>query len=339
MLMKAAVFQEVGKPLEVTQVPAPSPGAGEVIIKVGRCGICGSDLHLTEPGGFAPAKGSIIGHEIAGEVVELGKGVDRLKLGDRVAALPLLGCGSCPACVSGEPAWCVLGLSYLGGGYAQFARASQNECLVLPGQLSISDGALVEPLAVALHGIRMTPGISGASVLVLGAGPIGLGAIFWAARYGAARIDVVEGNEARGDLARAMGAHSVRKPVASANPLPLGADRMKAPEFVFECVGRPGLLTEAIARVRPRGTVVSLGFCMAPENLVAAAAAIKELTLKFPVLYSVRDYQMTLDAFESGALQPRAMITDTVGFDTLPQRFESLRKPSHQCKVMIDPWI
>src|SRR4051812_13121361 len=105
--MKAAVFREIGKPLEIVDHADPTPAEHQVVLKVGRCGICGSDLHMTEPGGMAPAAGSIIGHEIGGEVVSLGRGVTKLKVGDRVAALPIVGCGSCVACMSGEPSWCV----------------------------------------------------------------------------------------------------------------------------------------------------------------------------------------------------------------------------------------
>jgi (R,R)-butanediol dehydrogenase/meso-butanediol dehydrogenase/diacetyl reductase len=336
--MKAAVFHEVGQPLQIADCPDPEPGEYEVVLKVGRCGICGSDLHMTEPGGIPPPSGSIIGHEIAGEVIALGKGVSRLKVGDLVAALPITGCGACAACLAGEPSWCVNGMRFLAGGYAQYARAGANECLLLPAGLTLADGALAEPLAVALHGVRMAPGLSGARVMVIGAGPIGLGAVYWAKRFGASHIEVVEGNAARGDMALKMGADTARPPAPPADPTGAATDLVNAPEFVFECVGKPGLLAAAVAQVRPRGTVVSLGFCMAPEQFVAAAAAMREVTLKFPVLYTLQDYRITIDALNSGAVEPRAMITDVVGFDSLPERFESMRKPGHQCKVMIDPW-
>jgi len=96
--MKAAVFKAIGQPMAIEERPDPQPGAGEIVLKVHRCGICGSDLHLTEPGGHVAACDSILGHEIGGEVVALGKGVTKLRVCDRVAALPLKGCGACPAC-------------------------------------------------------------------------------------------------------------------------------------------------------------------------------------------------------------------------------------------------
>jgi (R,R)-butanediol dehydrogenase/meso-butanediol dehydrogenase/diacetyl reductase len=293
---------------------------------------------MTEAGGFPPAPGSIIGHEISGEVVALGRDVTKLKVGDRVAALPIMGCGSCPACLAGEPAWCVNGLNYLAGGYAQFATAGESECLVLPASLSLADGALVEPLAVALHGVRMVADLAGASVMVIGAGPIGLAATYWARQLGARRIEVVEGNAARREIALAIGADEARAPVAPAEAIGIPTNVTHLPEVVFECVGKPGLLSLALSQVRPRGTLISLGFCMAPEQITSAMACMREVTMKFPILYTLDDYRRTLDSLDAGAVEPRAMVTDVIGLDAVPVVFEDLRSPAHQCKVMIDPW-
>lgn len=334
--MRAAVFDRPGRPLEISGRPLPEPARGQVVLKVGRCGICGTDLHLTEPGSSTLPSGTIIGHEIAGEVVAVGPGVTRAKIGDRVAALPITGCGACEECRNGEPTWCVHGRQFLGGGYAQYALAGERECLVLPSGLSFADGALVEPLAVALHGVRMLGDVRGSSVLVLGAGPIGLGVVFWARRLGAAKVGVIEMNAARVEIAMTLGASFSKSPHEEADLSKGGSDL--APDVVFECVGRPGLLAAAIEKVRPRGTVISLGFCMAPEQVVASAAAAREVTLKFPILYSVADYQRTIDALEAGYVEPRAMVTDTIGLDQLAATFEQLRHPGNQCKVMIDPW-
>jgi (R,R)-butanediol dehydrogenase/meso-butanediol dehydrogenase/diacetyl reductase len=339
LLVKAAIFRGVGVPLEISAHPDPEPGAHEVVLKVGRCGICGTDLHMTENGApNTPKLGAVIGHEISGEIVARGSGVTHLKVGDRVAALPIAGCGACTACRAGEPTWCVNGLNFLGGGYAEYARAGANECLKLPGGLTLEDGALVEPLAVALHGVRMAGDLSGTKVLVIGAGPIGLGAVYWARRFGASRIDVIEGNPARRTLAMELGATAATAPATAPPPGLAPGPAADLPDVVIECVGKPGLLATAITKVRPRGIVLSLGFCMSPEQFVAAMAASREVTLKFPILYSLSDYQMTLDALNAGDVAPRAMVTDTVSLEALPTVFESLRAPSHQCKVMIDPW-
>ena len=102
-------------------------------------------------------------------------------------------------------------------------------------------------------------------------------------------------------------------------------------------MGRAGLLANAITRVRPRGTIVSLGFCVNPEQILASTAAQREVTLKFPKLYTLGDYQMTIDAFEAGHIEPRLMVTGLTSLDDLPTVFESLRKPGDQCKIMVAP--
>ena len=168
--MKAAVFQGVGKPLIIEERPDPAPGPGEVVIKVGRAGICGSDLHMTAEPGTAFQPGTIIGHELAGEVVALGAGVTRLRVGDRVAPMPFVGCGRCAACEDGRPHHCAQTRIDVVTGYAQYSRVGANDCVVLPPGLTDEDGALIEPLAVGLQGVRKAQMPIGCRALVLGAG-------------------------------------------------------------------------------------------------------------------------------------------------------------------------
>jgi len=103
--MKAAIFHGIGQKLCIEVVPDPTPGPGEVVVKVGRCGICGSDLHMTEDPMFGVPAGAVLGHEFAGEIAAIGKGVEGLKVGDRVSVPPVKGCGHCASCLKGEPAW------------------------------------------------------------------------------------------------------------------------------------------------------------------------------------------------------------------------------------------
>src|ERR1700755_1283813 len=119
--MKAAVFQGVHKPLLIETVPAPEPGPHDVVVKVGRCGICGSDLHITEDPIFGVPSGVVLGHEYAGEVVAVGRDVSTIKTGDRLAAYPLASCGACGPCRSGEPAWCEVQMIIGGGGYGEYS--------------------------------------------------------------------------------------------------------------------------------------------------------------------------------------------------------------------------
>jgi threonine dehydrogenase-like Zn-dependent dehydrogenase len=339
--MRAAVFKQQGSPLQVDVVPDPIPDPDEVVLRVGRCGICGTDIHLTDGHVDLLPAGAVLGHEFSGEVVALGSAVSRLRIGDIVCAMPMRGCGRCVSCLAGEPGFCSSSRMQFGSGFAQYVRASAIESVRLPASLSIADGALVEPLSVALRGVRLSGISPGSRVLVLGAGPIGLGVVFWARRLGAGHIAVMEGVPERRALAMAMGASQCLDPqthAASLADAALPADGASAPELVFECVGRPGLLGLAVKVVRPRGTIISLGFCFAADPIVPAAIAPKELTLKFPYAYGLRDFEHTVDVLDAGHIEPRAMVTSTVSLDAAPSAIESLRRSRSECKVLIDPW-
>lgn len=333
--MRAAVFDRPGRPLRIETVDDPTPGAKEVVVRVERCGICGSDLHITEGHGYTAPSGTVLGHEFAGEIVAVGSDAQQFSVGDRVAAMPIIGCGACRYCLAGAPAWCV-SIGYTFGGYAEYARVSAVTAIRLPAKLGSADAALAEPLAIGLHGVasaRMQPG---AHVLVQGAGPIGLSALFWAKRLGAGRVDVIEGAAARVAIAREMGADSVSPP-AQRQPDMLSPPDPEAPDIVIECVGRPGLLSDAMVRVARGGVVVSLGFCLVPDTLVPSFACSKEVQLLFPSLYTRREFELAVEVLDRGAVEPRRMVTATVGLDELPGKFESLRGTPAECKVLIDP--
>src|ERR1700748_1454175 len=203
--MKAAVFRGIGQKLCIEVVPDPTPGLGEVVVKVGRCGICGSDLHMTEDPMFGVPAGAVLGHEFAGEIAAVGKGVEGLKVGDRVSVPPVKGCGECGSCLAGEPAWCAP-ISLIGGGSGGYPLALEREIVRLPASASLADGALVEPLAVALHGIRRSSLLPGDRVVILGRGPIGLAPAFWARRLGAKQVVITDLNRFQEERAMVMGA-------------------------------------------------------------------------------------------------------------------------------------
>ncbi|MAW79819.1 MAG: Zn-dependent alcohol dehydrogenase [Parvularcula sp.] len=333
--MRAVVHQGLHQKLAIENIADPAPGAGEVVLSVGRCGICGSDLHMTEDPAFGVDKGAVLGHEFAGEVIDLGKGVERLKKGDLVSVVPIASCGKCPSCLAGEPAWCEK--MYLqGGGYGEFAVTNENQCVALPKSASMADGAIIEPLAVALHGVMMGEQKPGDNVLILGAGPIGLGVAFWARRFGASRVVVQDINRYQEERARRMGATDfivdIEDPVGAAEHA-LGG---KA-DIVYECVGVPGLIPQAVNQVRVKGTVLVLGLCTRPETFVPFVALSKEVRIQTSAFFKRQEYEAALDALDAGAAEPRALITDTISLDAVPEVFESLKKRTHQCKVLINP--
>lgn len=330
-------MQGLHKPLKVEELPDPVPGPGELVVKVGRCGICGSDLHMTEDAAYGKRAGDVLGHEFAGEVVALGNNTSGVVLGDLISVIPLASCGTCASCRAGEPAWCDrFGLQ--SGGYAEYAVTRPNQCVVLPGLVSLADGAIVEPLAVALHGVAMSGLKPGDKVLILGAGPIGLAVAFWARRLGAARVVLQDIADHQQERALDMGATGFvvdrDDPIGSA----IRALDGKA-DIVFECVGVPGLIAQAVDQVRNRGTILLLGLCTRPDTFNSFAMLSKEVRLITSAFFTRGEYEAALDALNVGAVAPRLLVTDTIGLDAVPKGFEALRHRTHQCKVLIDPFL
>jgi len=333
--MKAAVFKEVGRPLAIENVDEPRPATDEVIVRVGRCGICGSDLHMTEDTDFGVDTGAVLGHEYAGEIVETGTGIRDLHIGDRITVSPLRGCGQCPSCLAGQPAWCSA-MQLQSGGYAEYSAVTARQCVRLPSAISLEDGALAEPLAVALHGITQSGMAPGARVLVLGAGPIGLGTAFWARRLGAAGVVVSDLNRWQEDRAREMGATAF---FARSDNLIDAVNRELdgPPDIVFECVGRPGVIAQAVDHVRIRGTVVVLGLCTVPDSFIPFTAVAKEVRIQMSAFFTFQEFCMAVDVLESDQARPHALITDTVTLENMPAVFEDLRRRTTQCKVLVEP--
>ena len=333
--MKAVTFQALHTPLAFETLPDPTPGEGDVVVRVGRCGICGSDLHMTEDAAYGCKHGDVLGHEFAGEVVALGKNTEGLKAGELVSVIPLKSCGQCEYCRKGEVQWCA-GFGLQGGGYAEYALTRPKQCVKLPQDVSLADGAIVEPLAVALHGVNLSGLQQGDKVLVLGAGPIGLAVAFWAKRMGAAKVAVQDVAEFQQGRALEMGADvfvvDPADPVGSAERA-LGG---KA-DIAFECVGIPGLIAQAVNQVRNRGTILLLGLCTRPDTFNSFAMLSKEVRLVTSAFFTRQEYEAALDALAHGAIEPRLLVTDTIRLADAPQVFESLKRRTSQCKVLIAP--
>ena len=339
--MKAAVFREPGTPLSIETVADPTPREGEAIIRVKHCGVCGTDLHATEQHGRAGAGGMVMGHEFAGEIVALGKGVDGWKTGDRLCALPFIGCGKCSACFQGKPWQCatkqIIGLGEVTGGFAEYTRVHLNEAVRLPQSVSWKEGALVEPLAVSLHGVRgIKNGLAGKNVLVIGAGPIGLTTILWCSFFGARHVIVSELDEGRGQMALKYGATGLvdaRSDVAEQFRALTGGE----PELIMECVGLPGMIAKCIELAPYGGEIVVVGFCMKPDNFMPAIAMAKELSIKFVIAQDKSDFQFVVDMIAADRIDVEHLITDVLSFEQFPAAFEALRTPTSQCKILLAP--
>jgi len=334
--MQAAVYKGPGLPWVVENVADPVPLAGEAVIRVGRCGICGSDLKLSSEGSQMPCD-SILGHEYSGEIVALAPGETWLRIGDNVTALPATGCGECAQCQRGEPVLCAQLRAYMGG-FAEFMRIPQAGTIRLPEALSLADGALVEPLAVGLHGVRLSTIADAKRIVILGVGSVGLATLYWANQLGTGKIVAASRSDRRQSLALAMGAnHFVTTGDDDAARI---ADALGGPpDLVFECAGSPGTIAQSLNLVRTDGTVVVLGSCMKPEQIVSVLATMKQARMVFASAYSMEEFRFVVDHLGKGHFDPRKIVSKTIGLDALPAMIEAMRAGTSDTKVHVDPAI
>lgn len=334
--MKAAIFRGAGTPLAIEAVDDPTPGPGEAVIRVQRCGVCGTDLHMTSGHGNDVPVGSGLGHEYCGEVVAIGKDVERLKVGQFVTAMPVAGCGACMPCLSGYPMACAA-MRGMVGGFGEYMRIGADSTVVLPETLSAADGALVEPLAVGLRGVRLAALRPGARVAVLGAGAIGLAVIYWARLLGAGRIVALSRSTRRAELAGRMGASGFEA-LGEGEGERLTAALGGMPDVVFECTGAVGMTQKAVELVGPAGSVISLGFCAAPDPILPSLATWKQVTIRFSFAYDLNEFAHSVAMLDAGHVEPRLMISKTVSLEDFPAMLETLRDGANETKVHVDPW-
>ncbi len=345
--MQAAIFNAPGSPLSVVEVNAPVCEGNDLIIRVKRCGICGSDLHLSEvhdrSGAMPPLPpGAIMGHEFAGEIVEIGAGArGAWRVGARVTALPYVGCGVCEKCLAGLGYRCskvrYSGLGNLAGAYAEYMRIGAAEAVPLSANVDWARGALVEPLAVALRAVQLARLAAGERVLVMGAGPIGLAVAMWCRFFGAHHVMVSDKVPSRLALATTLGATATvdagRENVIEVFKREAGG----RPEVVIECIGVPGAQQLAIDYAPAGGRIVVVGVCMAPDTVLPVKAISKELQINYAYMYRKRDFEIVIDMLERERIHPDAMLTKTVGFNEFPAAFDALKSDKNLCKVMLEP--
>jgi (R,R)-butanediol dehydrogenase/meso-butanediol dehydrogenase/diacetyl reductase len=194
-------------------------------------------------------------------------------------------------------------------------------------------------LSVGLRGVRRSGIKTGDRVLVIGAGPIGLAAAYWARRAGAGRVAVVARSRRREALARTVGADAFLTSDAEGGvPAAAAAALGGAPEHVIECAGMPGMLELAVNSVARRGLVSVLGLCATPDPYPPVIALSKEVDLRYSVFYDLSDFLISVDALDRDGAPIEAMVTETVSLDELPATFDQLLRGAPQCKVLINPW-
>jgi len=339
-MMRAAFCRTPGA-LGVDDVPAPTPGAGEVVVRVRQCGICGSDLHWYHGHMVLPV--DCPGHEIAGEVAEVGAGVTSLKAGDRVAVEGIAACGNCRYCLAGDyqrcPAVGVVGMT-IPGGFAEYIKMPARHCFAVPAGVDLATAALSEPLGVAVHAVRRAGLAIGERVLVLGAGTIGLMAVIAARAGGAGEILVVARRPQQREAALALGADRVVGEDAASGLL---GDALEAPiDLVIETVGgESDTLDTAVAAARPGGTICMLGAFTRSPVFPALFVLAKELRVIGSFVYgrsgARADFDVVLELLRrQGAEIARRLVTHRFPLDSIGDAFQTAGdKTTGSIKVMV----
>jgi (R,R)-butanediol dehydrogenase / meso-butanediol dehydrogenase / diacetyl reductase len=325
--MKAAVTTD-SYGFEVVDLPDPTLGPDELVIRVAACGVCGSDVKAHV---YAPA-GMVMGHELGGEIVAVGSSAGEWRRGANIAVLPVFSCGTCQYCTAGVVSHCPQ-TRYIGmgpaGGFAELAVVPARHAFVLPGHLPANYSALVEPFAVGLHGVHSAEISPGDDVLIVGAGGVGLTTLVWALEKGGVRVTVAEPDPRRREFALAMGASDVLVSVSDADAA--GYD------VAIECVGHPQLLQACQVALRPLGRLVVSGACAEPTPIEPVTALLKELTIRYSVCYRPDEFREVIDAFASGAVDPSAVIGPTLQLKRIAEAFDLVRDAAVDGRVLISP--
>jgi (R,R)-butanediol dehydrogenase/meso-butanediol dehydrogenase/diacetyl reductase len=326
--MKAAVTTEQHG-FDIVEIPDPTPGPGELMIRVAACGVCGSDIKA-QP--FMPA-GVVMGHELGGEIVAMGSDVGDWREGANVAVLPVVSCGNCQYCSAGVVSHCAqtryIGMGQDGGGFAEFAVVPARSSFALPDGMTKIYAALVEPFAVGLHGVHSAQISPGEDVLVVGAGGVGLTTIAWAHAKGAERVTAADPDPQRRTHALTMGATDTVATVNDADP--------NAYDVALECVGHPELLQPCQAALRPQGRIVISGACAEPTPIEPVTALLKELSIRYSVCYRPDEFCEVIAAFGTGAVDPRPMVGPAVGLNRITEAFDLVRTAAVDGRVLVTP--
>lgn len=304
--MKALVYPDWDQ-LEVRDVPEPKPRPGEVVVRVAAVGICGSELE-----GFAnrsPRRTPplIMGHEFCGEVQEVGEGVSGHRPGDRVVVNSVISCGRCQACRDGQSHLCpereVFGMKRPGG-FAELCAVPASTLLPLPEKVSPVEGALVEPLANGVHALSLVAQRLPETVLVIGAGTIGLMALQVAKAMGAFRLVCADTNERRLEVAHTLGAEPVFNPVRGDLVSAIREfTRGRGADVVIDAVGASVTRRQAVAASRPGGEVVWIGLHEDATELSGFDVVLGERRVSGSYAVTPRDLQTAIGLFAHGKIE------------------------------------
>jgi 2-desacetyl-2-hydroxyethyl bacteriochlorophyllide A dehydrogenase len=338
--MRAAVLRG-GRMVYRDDVAEPAPGPGQVLVDVKACGICGSDLHFAKHGdevmsltsqlGGMPMGGGMVdlsddvfmGHEFSAEVLDAGPDTDAPAPGTIVTSIPVL--------LSGKAVEPIVYSNKTIGGYAERMLLSAPLLLKVPNGLDAGRAALTEPLAVGLHAVNKSNIARNQAALVLGCGPIGIAIVAALVHRGVEAIVAADFSPKRRELAETVGAHQTVDP-AEGSPFDVAT-----PAVVFEAVGVPGIIDDALRRTPVGSRIVVAGVCMQPDSVHPFFAIAKEVNIQFVLAYDPAEFAECLRAIAEGEINVAPLITGRVGLDAVGAAFDELADPGGHCKILVTP--
>lgn len=340
--MKALVAH-AAKDLRIEERDIPTPQDGEVLIRIESGGICGSDLHYFNHGGFGDVRlkePMILGHEVSGRIEKLGSTSSPLALGQRVAVSPSRPCYACPYCQKGWHNHCMnmqfygsaMPFPHIQGAFRDYLVANESQCATADG-LSAGEAAMAEPLSVVLHAARNAGDLMGKRVLVTGCGPIGMLAIMVCRAAGAVEIVATDVAPFTLDMAQKIGADSTYNVAEQPDSLSKFSANKGYFDVLFECSGVAKALASAIGAMRPKGTIIQLGLggdMMLPVQAMTA----KELQLRGSFRFH-EEFFTAVEMMQRGRLDVKPLITQTMPLSDAIEAFQIASDRTKAIKTQI----
>lgn len=338
-----SIVIHAARDLRVEERDIPVPGIGEVLIDMQVGGICGSDLHYYNHGGFGPIQlrePMVVGHEVSGNIAQLGEGAEGLKIGQLVAVSPSRPCQSCTYCLRGQQNHCLnmrfygsaMPFPHIQGAFQQKLVAMANQCVPADG-LTAGQAAMAEPLAVCLHAVKQAGDLVGKTVLITGCGPIGCLSILVARRAGAARIIATDLSDYTLKTALTCGADKVLNTQENPDALqPFHADKGQI-DVHLECSGAAHALASGVTCLRPGGMLVQLGLG-GDMTVPMQAMTAKEITLRGSFRFH-SEFSTAVQLMQAGLINVEPLITHSFDLARVEEAFSTANDRSRAMKVQL----
>lgn len=342
--MKETMVQQLMiEPKKITfrEVPVPGPGPDQVLVKIKKIGVCGSDIHVYHGAHPYTSYPVTQGHEVSGQIVELGEYVKDLQVGQRVTIEPQVFCGHCYPCLHGKYNLCeklkVMGFQTAGAASEYFA-VDAYKVTPLPECMTYSEGAMIEPLAVTVHAAKRFPDLKGAKVVVLGCGPIGILLIQSLKSLGAAQVFATDISDTRLALAKDLGAdftvNTTKEDYAAALLDAFGPDKS---DVIYECAGTDTTMEQAIQNARKGSTIILVAVFGRRANVDLAKLNDSELDLNTSMMYRHEDYMDAIQFVREGKIQLKPLQSARFAFEDYQKAYEYIdANREATMKVLID---